>query len=154
MIIYNLTLDIIADMFGEFFSNIGNKLSNIFGKKPDPALATNENAVAKPAATDEKAVAKPAAIAPPSVATDENAVATDKKAVTNPAAATNVKAQVPPSPEAAIAAGGQKGGSRRRRRRSCGKSKKGGAYSGMGFGRVGGKSRRRSKKRNTHKRRK
>lgn len=138
MIIYNLTLDIIADMFGEF-------LAKIFGTKP--------------AATDEKAVAKPAAIAPPSVATDENAVATDKKAVTNPAAATNVKAQVPQTLSseaavAAVAAGGQKGGSRRRRRRSCGKSKKGGAYSGMGFGHIGGKSRRRSKKRNTHKRRK
>ena len=135
MIIYNLTLDIIADMFEGL-------LAKIFGTKP--------------AATDEKAVAKPAAIAPPSVATDENAVATDKKAVTNPAAATNVKAQVSQtlSSEAAVAAGGQKGGSRRRRCRSHGKSKKGGAYSGMGFGRVGGKSRRRSKKRNTHKRRK
>ena len=89
----------------------------------------------KPAATDKKAVANP---------------------VANPAAATNVNAQVPHtlSSEAAVAAGGQKGGSRRRRRRSCGKSKKGGQFTGMGVGRVGGKSHRRSKKRNTHKRRK
>ena len=134
MIIYNLTLDIIADMFGEFFSNISNKFSNMFGKKP--------------AATNVNAVAKPVAIVPP-------LVATDKKAVTNPAAATNVKARVPPlSPEAAVADGVQKGGSRRRRCRSRGKSKKGGAYSGMGVGHQGGKNHRRSKKRNTHKRRK
>ncbi len=126
MIIYNLTLDIIADMFEGI-------LAKIFGTKP---AATDKNAVVKPEAdADVKAKVPPPQPPPPP---------------------TGVPVSQPPSSEAAVAAGGQKGGSRRRRRRSCGKSKKGGAYSGMGFGRVGGKShrRRRSKKRNTHKRRK
>jgi hypothetical protein len=131
-------------------------MARIFGPKPAPPPVKDENA----AASDEKAVANPAAIAPPVVAKPvANPVANPAaNPAANPEDDAGVKAKVHPplSSEASVVNDGQKGGSRRRRRRSCGKSKKGGGFSGMGFGRVGGKSHRRrhSKKRNTHKRRK
>jgi hypothetical protein len=149
-------------MFEELFHKI---TFGIFRKKDDPA-ATQTQAPAPPAAANN----------PPEDAT--------KKSLTNPTQAQtgvapttlaqglqlgNPKPGLQSIPDGDGEDSIQRGGGRRRRRGSRGsrgsresrsKSKRGGFAQGfatqqaMGFGRAGGNGHRRSKKRNTHKRRK
>ena len=145
-------------MFEELFHKI---TFGIFRKKDDPAAAkVDVNAQVPPLAAAAQGKAKALESVGDSVENPALAAPADPAA---PAAVVGNAAQGLQSSTPGV---GQGGGGRRRRRGSRGsrgsrsKSKRGGFQPGytthqaMGFGRAGGSGHRRSKKRNTHKRRK
>jgi hypothetical protein len=141
-------------MFEELFHKI---TFGIFRKKDDPAAAK----VDVQAAAQGKAQVLGKAQGLESVGDS-----TEDPALAAPAAPVAVVGNDTPGLQSSTPGVGQGGGGRRRRRGSRGsrgsrsKSKRGGFTEGpmghhaMGFGRAGGSGHRRSKKRNTHKRRK
>jgi hypothetical protein len=132
-------------MFGDIF----HAITFGFFKKKDEQPAQPEkvvNPVSAPAPAPAPALVADAQVKAPGPALVADAQVKAPGLTAAPAAAALADLQ--------SSSGGQGGGSRRRRRgspKNRSKSKIGG--SSMGFGRVGGKNKRSSRKKNTHKRR-